>query len=251
MKTGLGPCVALVLISALVSPVGAASGAPQTQKAPESGTILTKLPDAIDTAGRYLFYLHGKIIEDQGVHPTSPQFGVYEYAAILKDLAAPGFTVISEPRPRGTQIYAYAEKVAGQVKKLLAAGVPAQSITVVGFSKGGMIAMLASSMLQNPDVNYVFMASCGDWMQRVLGLRVSGRVLAIYEASDDIGGSCKVAFDRAGKLGEHRELELHLGGGHGAFFRPHPEWLGPVLKWAQGLEPSGQGKTTTPPHSQT
>ncbi|MCG6963393.1 MAG: alpha/beta hydrolase [Acidobacteria bacterium] len=234
MKAGFDLLVAFVLSVTLVSPLGATPGTPSAPKAPEKGPILTRLPDHIDAGGRYLIYLHGKIIEDEGVHPTSPQFGVYEYAKILKDLAAPGFTVISEPRTKGTPIYGYAEKVASQVKRLLAAGVPAQHITVTGFSKGGMIAMMASSMVQNPDVNYVFMASCGDWMRRVLGLRVSGRVLAIREASDDIGGPCKVAFDRAGKLGEHRELVLHLGGGHGAFYRPHKEWLDPLLKWAEG-----------------
>ena len=39
-------------------------------------------PVSIDPAKQYLFYFHGKIIEDQGIHAVSPDYGEYEYEAI-------------------------------------------------------------------------------------------------------------------------------------------------------------------------
>ena len=40
-------------------------------------------PDVIDPAKRYMFYLHGKILEDQGIPAVSPEFGEYQYKEIL------------------------------------------------------------------------------------------------------------------------------------------------------------------------
>jgi len=93
-------------------------------KALGAGRVLRSLPDKIDPRQDYLIYLHGRIIEEEGVRPTSPQFGVYEYEKILADFAKRGFVVISEPRPRNTDVGAYADKVVGQVRTLLRAGVP-------------------------------------------------------------------------------------------------------------------------------
>ncbi|MEJ2266970.1 MAG: hypothetical protein P8X95_26290, partial [Anaerolineales bacterium] len=53
-------------------------------------------PKSIGPAKRYLFYLHGRIIEDQGIPAISPDYGEYEYGAILEKLSAYGFVVISE-----------------------------------------------------------------------------------------------------------------------------------------------------------
>lgn len=53
-------------------------------------------PVAIDPTQRYMFYLHGRIIEDQGIPAVSSEYGTYEYEAILEKLASHGFTMISE-----------------------------------------------------------------------------------------------------------------------------------------------------------
>ncbi len=47
------------------------------------GVILQDLPGSIDKQARYLFYLHGQIIEELGIRPEHPQRGVYEYEQIL------------------------------------------------------------------------------------------------------------------------------------------------------------------------
>ena len=72
-------------------------------------------PDSIDPARQYMFYLHGKIIKDQGIPAISPDYGEYEYAAILEKLSGYGFVVISEQRPKDTDSVEYASKITEQV----------------------------------------------------------------------------------------------------------------------------------------
>ena len=194
--------------------------------------IFNDLPAEIDPTARYLFYLHGAIIERAGVRPTHPQFGVYEYQEILEVFAGRGFVVISEARPGGTDGTAYAAKVAGQVRALITAGVAPEDITVVGFSKGGGIAITASSILSEERLNFVFMGACGHWLDKRPEVVPHGRLLALREASDDLVGSCEALFGRVTGEGEREEVTLELGGGHGAFYRPHPEWVDPIVEWA-------------------
>lgn len=203
-----------------------------------AGGVLTDLPRAIDPRADYLIYLHGRIIEEEGPRPTSPRFGTYEYRLILDALAARGFTVVSEVRPRGTDIAAYAGKVVGQVRSLLAAGVPPRRVAVVGFSKGGAIALVAASGLHHPDVRFVSLAGCGDWLFGQFKLDLAGRILSLYDAGDDLATSCARAFTAASKPFEHREIVLHVGKGHGTFFRPDPAWLDPMTDWLAAGRPA-------------
>jgi hypothetical protein len=194
--------------------------------------IHSQVPAEIDPHARYLIYLHGAIIETQGVRPTHPRFGVYEYREILEVLAERGFVVISEARPAGTGGMLYAATVVDQVQELLAAGVPPDHVTVVGFSKGGGIAVAASSKLAIDDVNFVFMAACNPWLDSHPEIVARGRLLSIREFSDDLVGTCEGFFERSPSPHDHVEIVLELGGGHGAFYRPNPEWVDPVVEWA-------------------
>ena len=198
--------------------------------------IHSQVPAEMDPHARYLIYLHGAIIETQGVRPTHPRFGVYEYQEILEVFAERGFIVISEARPAGTDGAEYAVKVVGQVEALLEAGVPPEHVTVVGFSKGGGIAITASSMLADDDVNFVFMAACNPWLDSHPEIVARGRLLSLRESSDDLVGSCESLFERSLSPHEHVEIVLDLGGGHGAFYRPHPEWVEPVVEWASAVQ---------------
>ena len=103
-------------------------------------------PQTIHPDAHHLFYLHGKIIEDQGLPAVSDEYGEYQYIEILETFSEYGFTVISEVRPRDTDSFTYAEHVIAQINDLLAADVPAEHITVVGASKGAGIALLVSSL---------------------------------------------------------------------------------------------------------
>lgn len=197
----------------------------------QRGSILGDVPAEVRPGARYLIYLHGRIVEEKGPRPTDERFGTYEYQRILDTLAASGAEVIAEQRPPGTDFRAFGAHVADQVRRLLAAGVPAERIAVVGFSKGGAIAMIASALLEDPRIAFVFLGSCGDWVKGRDDMDVRGRILSIHEASDELGTSCEPLFEQASEPGEHREIRIATGEGHGAFFRPRPEWLAPVLEW--------------------
>ena len=205
------------------------------------GQILAEAPSRPDPAAHYLVYLHGRIIEDQGERPTHPDFGTYEYRAVLQALADSGFVVLSEPRLPGTDVEAYATRVAGQVRGLIEAGVPADHVTVAGFSKGGGIAIHAAARLGEPEVRFAFLAACGDWVFRP-DVRISGRILSVVEASDDLAApSCAPLFDRAADVPQRAEVTIATGERHGAFYRPRAAWLGPVVAWARGEGLAGPG----------
>jgi putative hemolysin len=196
-------------------------------------------PTQIDPAEKYLFYLHGKIIEDQGLPAVSPDFGEYQYVEILQALSSHGFRVISEVRPKDADPQKYARHVADQVNALLAASVPAENITVVGASKGGGIAIYISNLLKNEKVNTVPMAICSpDTVAQLINDQVVlyGNVLSIYDASDDLSGSCAdlFTFSEGKGLSRHKEIVLNLGLGHGILYQPLDEWVKPVVEWAGG-----------------
>ncbi len=180
---------------------------------------------------RVVIYLHGRIVEEKGRRPVDSAFGVYEYDAILDSLRSTGATVLSDHRPPAVPIDRFVTRLIEQVDSLQRRGVPAKHITIVGFSRGSAIAMLASSRMQNPEIGFVFMAACEDWAFGDPNLRVTGRILSLHETSDPLGVSCGPLFQRKGAGSVVRELPLSLGLGHGTFYRPHPEWIDPVRLW--------------------
>ena len=221
--------------------VVAACGTPaQTDKpmAPLSdtptGMILDEIPDTVDPGRRYLLYLHNRFAEHAQPSDRHPTFGVYDLRGILEAFAERRFIVIAAQREPGADPARWATRVAGQVKRLMAAGVSPENIAVVGFSKGGAIAILTSSKLADDRVNFVFLAACGEWTDRVPDLQPRGRLLSITEASDDMAGTCGRLFSMAIDGTIHEEIEVRLGGGHGAFFTPQPEWIEPAAAWASG-----------------
>jgi hypothetical protein len=191
------------------------------------------MPKVVDPAARYIIYLHGRIIEDRGRRPTDSRWGIYEYDKILEELAKDGAVVISEQRPPNTDVNTFAAHAADQVQQLLKAGVAPERVSVIGFSKGGGIAIRTSALVRNPRVNFVLLAACGDGDFRKSDLKLWGRTLSIYEESDEVGRSCAGLFGKSGDTGERREERLTIGGGHGAFYRPHDEWLSSLRRWVR------------------
>jgi hypothetical protein len=211
---------------------------PPTQATPTSALSAYAFPASIDPQARYLFYLHGKIIEDQGLPAISPEYGEYEYAAILEALAAGGYVVISEQRTADTDGMEYAHRVAGQVTMLLTAGVPPEAITVVGASKGAGIVIYVSHFLANGKINYVLLSICSpDTVQELIQNEIGlyGNVLSIYDASDALAGSCQALFDYSEDKGicQAEELVLQLCSGHGMLYQPLDEWVQPTLDWGR------------------
>jgi predicted esterase len=190
--------------------------------------IHADVPALIDPKARYLIYLHGRILELQGRQAVSPDFGRYEYDAILKALAGKGLVVISELRGPDTGP-AYAKKVAAQVRKLVTAGVPAGHITVAGFSKGGFLTRATALELADPGVNFVIMAGCGRDPDEAAAARLKGRILSLYDESDEMAGSCQRLFAPGMQT---REVKLTTGLRHGLFFRPRADWIDLLADWA-------------------
>jgi hypothetical protein len=195
--------------------------------------VVPRAPERPDASGRYLFYLHGRIIEDQGADAVSPDYGRYEYSAIVQQLAGKGFTVISEVRAPNTDPEVYADAVVRQIQHLLASGVQPANVAVIGASKGAVIAMLISSRLTTA-IRYVLMANCNQFIFKTFSLSLHGAVLSIYEASDELGQTCSPLFDRSPSLGTRREIRLATGLRHGFIYRPLEAWLAPAVAWAKG-----------------
>ncbi len=193
--------------------------------------IHTSLPPTINTNSHYLVFMHGKIIEKKGLPAKSKRHGPYEYEAMLDRFAASGFTVISQTRNYPVDIFDYAVGVSEQIEKLLAAGVPAHNISVAGFSKGGRMALVVSSFIQNRDINYIILAGCRTSDIDQLDLDLYGRVLSIYDISDDKFESCSEIFSASKGITQSREIALDTGLGHGLFYSPLDIWLSPMTQW--------------------
>jgi len=195
-------------------------------------------PAEIEPSERYMFYIHGRIIEDQGIPAVSDEYGEYRYEDILRTLQGYGFVVISEQRPKNANSMEYAQRTGTQVRRLLSSGVPPGSITVVGASKGGAIRMIVSTLLKKPELNYVLLGSCDsptvdDFVQQEAPLY--GNVLTIHDQADVYSGSCEdlFAFSEGKGLGQHEELVLQVGTGHGVLYEPLSEWVLPTVEWAK------------------
>lgn len=197
-------------------------------------TAYTEIPEKIETKARYLFYLHGAIVETGGIRPTSPKHGVYEYEKIVETLKKKGFIVISEARKGKVHSGRYAQNIASQVDKLLKAGVPASHITVVGASKGGLIAMMVSSILGNKEINYVLLASCVEAALYRFDIALAGNILSIYDEKDAQVMSCQKFIDKSPGVANYKEIVLKVGTGHGFLYKPIKQWVKPTVKWAKG-----------------
>lgn len=198
------------------------------------------MPSKINSEARYLFFMHGTILETKGLNAKHPQYGKYDYSGILKAFEKEGFTVISEVRPANTDKTQYAERILKQIETLFAEGVPAENISVVGFSKGGSITLHVSAIASNPDLNYVVLAGCGktgkyrkaysDFLKE-LAADMQGHMLSLYDINDSITGSCKDAFALSETGLKAREIELNTGKGHGTFYKVYSDWFMPLLEW--------------------
>lgn len=203
----------------------AASLAQAPARAPN---MLTEVPPKPDPAGRYTFYLHGRIIEVEGRNAVSPDFGRYEYDAILTALTASGRTVVSEVRT-GDAGQEFVDRTADQIRRLRAAGVPARNIAVVGASKGGLLTLRIAAGLGEREISYVILAGCGK-PTADLAPKLRGRILSIYDKDDRFKPSCQATFAKA-DLTASREIVLGLGLDHGLLYSARPEWVDPATQW--------------------
>lgn len=199
-----------------------------------SAEVVDAVPSRFSPDKYYLFYIHGRIIESEGLDASSPRFGDYEYREIVSALDRPNHVVVADVRSGDTDVFAYAHKLAADIRYMIARGVPPERITVAGFSKGGYITLLTAKALQMPSVKFVVMAGCVKDIvdgQDTNADGLDGTILAMVDHKDDLGVPCQALFDRNVGIATHAEIVFHDGSGHGLFYRASPQWIEPLLRW--------------------
>lgn len=186
---------------------------------------------------RYIFFLHNRYLEDHQLYELHPQYGRTEYKEIITEFEKSGFKVVSEIRSGNVNARNYASTVVNQIDSLIAIGVNSDKITIIGTSKGGYIAQYVSTLANNPDLNFVFIASFrNEDLQNIPEINFCGNILNIYEKSDSFGVS---AIERKNNstcnITNYKDLELNTGLGHGFLFQPLKVWIQPSIDWANGF----------------
>jgi triacylglycerol esterase/lipase EstA (alpha/beta hydrolase family) len=209
-------------------------------------SALSDVPASPMTDAEYVIYVHGAGVEKYGAMKADE-----DYYGMIKALEQKGFTVISEVRfsggppiggvtPGGVKPNEYGKKVAGQVKSLMEKGVPPENITVVGFSKGGLITLVAAAAGENAKVHYVILAGCfrpgkefySNYANNVAP-KLKGRILSMYDEADPDFGSCREFFTSAGDKVSGKEIKFETKQGHALFRKPAEIWMNPLAEWAR------------------
>lgn len=176
-----------------------------------AGAVHTDVPETVDPNARYLIYLHGARPESFPLSEPHPTRGIFKYNKIVSAFAAGGLEVISELRIEKTNPRRYARtRTLEQVKALIAKGVPAHHITVAGFSKGGLMALIVATQAKQPKqpkLNIVNMAGCGKGQFR----KAYENFLANDASKMSGAKSAQLAFE---------EIVLEVGAGQDTFYTP-------------------------------
>jgi len=185
---------------------------------------------------RFIFFLHNRFLEEHGLGESHPEFGRTEYKEILGEFEKTGFKVISEKRNGNVNARDYALEIVSQIDSLILNGTDPEKITVVGTSKGGYIAQYVSTFANNPNLNFVFVASFRNSdLEDIPEINYCGNILTIYERADPFGVSATKRKENSNcKIRHFKEVELNTGLGHGFLFKPLKEWIEPTMEWASG-----------------
>lgn len=185
---------------------------------------------------RHIIYLHGRIVEDQGLPAISPRFGEYQFHEIVLRLERANFAVHAEIRGADADPLMHATQVASTISRLIDTGVEGSHITIIGASKGAYIASLASHIADRNDLNFVLLAGCSTGVVDSMieqEIELHGRVLTIRDVLDtQLAGSCQAVVDRSPEVTDFQQLVVNTGLEHGLIFRPEEAWLTPSIRWA-------------------
>jgi len=198
-----------------------------------AGKIYTDFPLEIKADQSYVIYSHGYIVEGTNPKPIDQRFGwgLYDFPKIKKALSDDSYNLIAIHRPKNTDPFEFATKLSMEIRKLTESGVKPGRITIVGFSRGAFITGLTSDKLSDLQVNTIILAGCGRLVSKNhTDIKVYGHVLSIYEKTDR-ANTCEKLKQKSRLVKSFTELEINTGLEHGAFYRPIPEWIGPVKEW--------------------
>ncbi len=182
-------------------------------------------------AAQHIFYLHGSIIEQQGKEAFSEEFGKYELDSIIAALKTENAFVYCEIRKENVDPRDYAMKISKQVDSLIQLQVNPKNITVIGASKGAIIAANVSDINKNA-INYVFLAGNNDYQEENNDWKFHGQVLCFYDTSDGIAGkNYNYWKNNKNYTTTIQQIELKTNLGHGFLYKPLPEWVIPTKRW--------------------
>ena len=189
------------------------------------------IPTSPDTSEKYVFYLHGSAEESDGDNE--------KYQAAVDAISSNVDNIITELRG-DTDPNSYAEKIKKQVNTLISKSVPAENITISGFSKGSIIALAIAGAINNSNVNYVLLAGCSEELNEKYSVdasKAAGRILSIYDSGDEKFESCDGTIKPSTKV-KFEETDLDSGKGHKIFRIPKDkfieQWRDPLIEWVNG-----------------
>lgn len=198
-----------------------------------AGGLFEHLPEKIHSDEKYVFYSHGRIVEGTNPTPINTRWGLYDFPKIKAALTSEQYNLIAYHRAKNTKPRDFAHKLANDVKSLIKQGVKPENISLVGFSRGGEITILASSYLKLPTINIVLLGTCNSFMKGHAEFTVVGNVHSIYETTDG-NGSCQFLVAQSAQVKNMQEIAISTGKEHGAFYLPLAEWVVPVKAWLEG-----------------
>ncbi len=180
---------------------------------------------------KHIFYLHGRIVEQQGKNAFSETFGKYELDSIIATLRFENTVVHYEIRKDNVDPKIYALKISKQIDSLITLGIKPTNITVVGASKGAIIASEISDLNTNP-INYVLLAGNNEFQEQNNNWKFHGQVLCIYDLTDHIAGKNYDYWkERENYTTKFEQIELKTNLGHGFLYKPLDAWVTPTKKW--------------------
>ncbi len=180
---------------------------------------------------QHIFYLHGKIVETQGINAISDRFGKYEYENIIDTLKSIGAVLHNKVRTEETVFQIFCEQTSIQIDELIASGVKPKNVTVIGASKGGVMAMSISHINKHP-INYILLAANNEQIERENHWMLNGRILGIYDKSDALAGrDYQYWISQSINAIEFKQLEINTGLGHGFIYKPINDWWLPTKNW--------------------
>jgi hypothetical protein len=184
-------------------------------------------------ATKHVIFLHNKFLETHTLNDQHYLYGKVEFNKITMDLKNAGFNVIADRRLPNKTLQEYTNYVVAQIDSILDKR-SSDTITVVGTSKGGYIAQMVSTQLNNPKLNFVFIGCFQESdIQYFPEINICGNILYIYEKSDKYGTSAVERKETSQlKISNFKEIELNTGLKHGFLFKAMDEWLNPTIKWA-------------------
>lgn len=178
----------------------------------------------------FVIYLHNAWYEKHKDGMPHPKFGVYHLQDIHTALGK-GVNFRTPERAPDADPMKAAIDVVSLIHAEITTGRKPSTVKVIGASKGGVIAMLASSILAQPDVRWVILGGCSAGPLKTFAPRPTGRVLSIYEDSDTIGGPCPENEALWAETTKFKQIRTETGLDHGFLFSADAAWVIPATDW--------------------